>query len=214
MDQRPSGTQFEIVHGEQHAVIVEVGGGVRAYDVGGVDVLQPYAVDQMCDGAHGAPLIPWPNRLGDGRYRFDGNDYQVALTEPEKQNAIHGFLRWRPWSCRENAGRPRRHDHDALPPGGLPVHPGRPGQLSPRRDRSQRHDHRHQPRRSASAVRLRATPLPLAGGGQRRRVHPAPSSGHPHPDRPATPAAHRPRGRRRNGLRLPRGQEDRPPRHR
>jgi len=102
MDQWPSGTQFEIVHGEQHAVIVEVGGGIRAYDVGGVDVLQPYAVDQMCDGAHGAPLIPWPNRLGDGRYSFDGNDYQVALTEPEKQNAIHGFLRWRPWSCQEN----------------------------------------------------------------------------------------------------------------
>ena len=102
MDQLPSGAQFEIVHGEQHATIVEVGGGVRAYGVGGVDVLQPYAVDVMCDGAHGAPLIPWPNRLGDGRYRFDGNDYQVALTEPEKQNAIHGFLRWRPWSCQEN----------------------------------------------------------------------------------------------------------------
>lgn len=101
MDQSPSGTQFEIVHGEQHAVIVAVGGGIRGYDVGGVDVLQPYAVDQMCDGAHGAPLIPWPNRLGDGRYSFDGNDYQVALTEPEKRNAIHGFLRWRPWSCRE-----------------------------------------------------------------------------------------------------------------
>ena len=102
MDHLPSGAQFEIVHGEQHATIVEVGGGIRAYDVGGVDVLQPYAVDVMCDGAHGAPLIPWPNRLGDGRYTFDGKDYQVALTEPEKQNAIHGFLRWRPWSCQEH----------------------------------------------------------------------------------------------------------------
>ena len=97
----PSGEQFEIAHGEQHAVIVEVGGGIRCYDVGGDQVLQPYAIDQMCDGAHGAPLIPWPNRLGDGRYRFDGTDYQVALTEPEKHNAIHGFLRWRPWTCRE-----------------------------------------------------------------------------------------------------------------
>jgi aldose 1-epimerase len=51
----------------------------------------------MCDGAHGAPLIPWPNRLADGRYRFQGTDHQVALTEPDKHNAIHGFLRWRPW---------------------------------------------------------------------------------------------------------------------
>ncbi|MEP7162090.1 MAG: aldose 1-epimerase family protein, partial [Dermatophilaceae bacterium] len=102
MTHAPSGTQFEIAHGEQRAVIVEVGGGIRAYDVAGIEVLQPYAVDQMCDGAHGAPLIPWPNRLGDGRYRFDGEDYQVALTEPEKHNAIHGFLRWRPWRCIEH----------------------------------------------------------------------------------------------------------------
>jgi aldose 1-epimerase len=51
----------------------------------------------MCDGAHGAPLIPWPNRLADGQYRFDGVQYQVALTEPEKRNAIHGLLRWRAW---------------------------------------------------------------------------------------------------------------------
>ena len=95
----PSGTQFEITHGEQHAIVVEVGGGIRAYDVGGREVLQPYAVDKMCDGAHGAPLVPWPNRLGDGRYRFDGREHQVALTEPDKSNAIHGFLRWRPWRC-------------------------------------------------------------------------------------------------------------------
>ncbi|MEO5743879.1 MAG: galactose mutarotase, partial [Terracoccus sp.] len=63
MNHVPSGRQFEIANGEQRAVIVEVGGGIRAYDVGGVEVLEPYAVDQMCDGAHGAPLVPWPNRL-------------------------------------------------------------------------------------------------------------------------------------------------------
>jgi aldose 1-epimerase len=97
MPRPPSGQQFELSSGDQRATVVEVGGGIRAYSVGERDVLQPYAVDAMCDGAHGAPLIPWPNRLGDGRYRFDGTDHQVALTEPEKHNAIHGFLRWRPW---------------------------------------------------------------------------------------------------------------------
>ncbi|MGI8882322.1 MAG: aldose 1-epimerase family protein [Jatrophihabitans sp.] len=102
MTYAPSGQQFEINFGEQHATIVEVGGGIREYRVGERDVLQPYALDQMCDGAHGAPLIPWPNRLGDGRYRFDGSDYQVALTEPDKRNAIHGFLHWRPWHAAEH----------------------------------------------------------------------------------------------------------------
>ncbi len=93
----PSGEQFEIAHGSQRATVVEVGGGVREYRVGDRPVLDPYPVEAMCDGAHGAPLIPWPNRLADGVYRFDGIDYGVALTEPDKHNAIHGFLRWRSW---------------------------------------------------------------------------------------------------------------------
>ena len=97
----PSGEQYEISHGDQRATIVEVGGGVREYRVGDRDVLEPYSVDAICDGAHGAPLIPWPNRLADGRYEWDGTAYQVALTEPEKANAIHGFLRWRPWRAAE-----------------------------------------------------------------------------------------------------------------
>jgi aldose 1-epimerase len=94
----PSGQQFELSVDDQHVTIDAVGGGIRSYRVGDRDVLQPYAMDQMCDGAHGAPLIPWPNRLADGRYRFDGTDYQVSLTEPDKHNAIHGFLHWRPGS--------------------------------------------------------------------------------------------------------------------
>lgn len=98
----PSGQQFEIFAGEHRATIVEVGGGVRTYDVGERAVLHPYDVGSMCDAAHGAPLIPWPNRLADGRYSFAGQDLQVALTEPAKRNAIHGLLRWRLWRADEH----------------------------------------------------------------------------------------------------------------
>ncbi len=97
----PSGEQFEIVHGEQRATIVEVGGGVRSYSHGERDVLEPYPLAKICDGAHGAVLMPWPNRLRDGSYEFDGNHYQLALDEPAKQNAIHGLLRWVPWRAVE-----------------------------------------------------------------------------------------------------------------
>ncbi len=99
----PSGEQYELVAGEHRATIVEVGAGVRSYEVGGRAVLQPYPVDAICDGAHGTPLIPWPNRLADGRYSFDGADYQLPLTEPEKHNAIHGLLRWRAWQVQEHS---------------------------------------------------------------------------------------------------------------
>ena len=99
----PSGEQVELRRGQQRAVVVEVGGGLRRYDVGDREVLHPYPRDAMCDGAHGAPLIPWPNRLADGRYAFDGAELQVALTEPTKHNAIHGLMRWRSWQVADQA---------------------------------------------------------------------------------------------------------------
>lgn len=97
----PSGEQFEIRHGDQRAVVVEVGGAIREYSWGGRAVLDPFPLDKMADGAHGNALIPWPNRLADGRYEFDGEALQTALTEPEKRNAIHGLLRWRNWRVGE-----------------------------------------------------------------------------------------------------------------
>ena len=98
----PSGAQFHISAGSQRATIVEVGGGIREYVVDGRDVLDPYPLGAMCDGAHGAPLVPWPNRLADGAYSFDGNRYQLAINEPDKHNAIHGLLRWRNWQAIEH----------------------------------------------------------------------------------------------------------------
>ncbi len=102
MTTSPSGKQFEIASGEQRATIVEVGGGIREYAVGERQVLESYPIDAMCDGAHGALLIPWPNRLADGRYRFEAVDHQVALTEPDRHNAIHGLLRWQSWQASDH----------------------------------------------------------------------------------------------------------------
>jgi len=102
MTRAPSGEQFEIAFGEQRATIVEVGAGIREYVVGEREVLQTYAIDEMCDGAHGAVLLPWPNRLARGRYEFDDERHQLALTEPTKRNAIHGLLRWRSWWAAEH----------------------------------------------------------------------------------------------------------------
>lgn len=103
MSEPPSGAQHEITYGEQRATVVEVGGGIREYVHGDRAVLDPYPLDAICDGAHGTVLVPWPNRLADGRYRFDGVDYQVPLSEPARANASHGFLRWRSWTVAEHA---------------------------------------------------------------------------------------------------------------
>lgn len=93
----PSGEQHEISRGDQRAVIVEVGGALRSYQAGGRELLDGYPPDERCTGARGQTLIPWPNRLEDGKYAWDGEELQVALTEPEKHNAIHGLVRWANW---------------------------------------------------------------------------------------------------------------------
>ena len=43
----PSGEQHEIRHGDQIAVLKEVGATLRAYTAGGVDVVDGFAVDEM-----------------------------------------------------------------------------------------------------------------------------------------------------------------------
>jgi aldose 1-epimerase len=93
----PTGEQFVIAHGQQEAIVTEVGATLRGYRVGGWAVLDGFADDRWSEGGRGQVLAPWPNRLGDGRYSFNGRTNQAALDEPERANAIHGTVRWLPW---------------------------------------------------------------------------------------------------------------------
>lgn len=97
----PSGEQFEIAFADQRATVVEAGGGLRAYSVGTRAVLDGYAEDAPSTSGRGQVLMPWPNRLEDGAYEFDGHRYQLPLTEPEHGNAIHGLVRWAAWTAGE-----------------------------------------------------------------------------------------------------------------
>jgi aldose 1-epimerase len=93
----PSGRQYVITHGDQRAVVTEVGAGLRTYTLAGQDVIDGYGEFEMCSVARGSALVPWPNRLQDGRFDFGGETHQTAITEPSRQNAIHGLTRWLNW---------------------------------------------------------------------------------------------------------------------
>lgn len=97
----PSGQQIEIAAGDQRAVVVEVGAGLRSYSVGEREVLDGYGAEEMASAGRGQVLMPWPNRIEDGAYEFDGSRHQLPLTEPEGRNAIHGLVRWVAWSAAE-----------------------------------------------------------------------------------------------------------------
>jgi aldose 1-epimerase len=117
----PTGAQFRISHGAQEAVITEVGAGLREYTVDGVPVLFGYDQMQECQAGRGQHLLPWPNRIGDGRYTFAGRTEQLALSEPERGNAIHGLTRWTPWRLVERTDASVTHELRLFPQTGWPA---------------------------------------------------------------------------------------------
>jgi aldose 1-epimerase len=116
----PSGEQVELSFGEQRAVVVGVGGGLRAYWVGDRPVLDGYSVVAMCSSGRGQLLAPWPNRIEDGSYEFEGRTHQLALDEPERRNAIHGLVRWLQWSVVEREPDRVALEHRLHPRPGYP----------------------------------------------------------------------------------------------
>jgi aldose 1-epimerase len=116
----PSGEQFELAHGDQRAVVVEVGAGLRTYSRQGVDVLDGYGRDERCTSGRGQVLAPWPNRIDGGSYEFGGSRHQLALTEPENGNAIHGLVRWSPWRPAEREADRVVMEHVVHPQPGYP----------------------------------------------------------------------------------------------
>jgi aldose 1-epimerase len=119
----PSGFQVEIRAGGHAATVVEVGGGIRRYTAGGVDVLDGYGEDAICRSGRGQLLLPWPNRIRDGAYSFRGERRQLALTEPPTRTAIHGLVRWANWTLAE------REEHRAVLRHTLHPQPGYPHTL-------------------------------------------------------------------------------------
>jgi len=116
----PSGDQFEIAFEEQRAVVTEVGGGLRTYDVGDRRIVDGYEAGEMCSSGRGQVLAPWPNRIADASYEFGGEQYELPVDERASQSAIHGLVRWVPWRLVE--ARPQRVTvgHELHPQPGYP----------------------------------------------------------------------------------------------
>jgi aldose 1-epimerase len=123
MDQIPSGEQYVLASAGTIATVVEVGGALRTLAIGGRHLIDGYPAEAICDGARGQSLLPWPNRIRDGQFRWRGKDFQLALTEPTNRCAIHGLARWVNWRCTE-----QRAD-SVLMTSRLPPQPGWPWAL-------------------------------------------------------------------------------------
>lgn len=94
----PTGDQLTLEtstsSGELSATITTVAAGLRALTIDGVELVPSFSEDRTPPGAAGIVLVPWPNRIRDGRWSHDGVEHQLAITEPGLDNAIHGLLRY------------------------------------------------------------------------------------------------------------------------
>ncbi len=116
----PSGEQIELGFGDHRAVVVGVGAGLRTYSFGARPVLDGYGPGELSTSGRGQLLVPWPNRIEDGRYEFDGRSYQLPLDETERRNAIHGLTRWSHWPVADRAADRVVFEHVLHPCPGYP----------------------------------------------------------------------------------------------
>jgi aldose 1-epimerase len=91
--------EIEIVHGSQRVAVIELGGGLRSYEADGRPILDGFPFGERPTSGRGQVLVPWPNRIENGSYEFDGKHLQLPLTEPEHGNAIHGLVRGATWDA-------------------------------------------------------------------------------------------------------------------
>lgn len=118
----PTGEQHVITRGTARAVITELAASLRELSIDGVDLVQSYPEQSTPPFAEGIVLVPWPNRIEDGRWMLDGVTQQLDITEVDRHNAIHGLLRNSPYRLVERTESSVTLAAGVFPQHGYPFH--------------------------------------------------------------------------------------------
>lgn len=97
MTETPTGRLITLATSDVTATIAPVGAALRGLVIDGVEVVPDYPHDRPAPACSGVVLAPWPNRIRDGRWPGG----QLAITEPDRNNAIHGLLRYTEYTVAE-----------------------------------------------------------------------------------------------------------------
>lgn len=71
------------------AVISTEGAALIGLSVDRFNLIEPNTREGLYAGKI---LAPWPNRIKDGKYSFNKNDYQLPINEVSKNNSLHGLV--------------------------------------------------------------------------------------------------------------------------
>jgi aldose 1-epimerase len=115
-----TGSQYPIEAGPYRATITGLGAGLRELHYRGEPLIDCYEPDELPPAGAGQLLAPWPNRIEDGKYTFDGAELQLAINEPAKATAIHGLTRWASWSLVQHETTALRLRHEPYGQQGYP----------------------------------------------------------------------------------------------
>ncbi len=101
----------------------QTGGAIAAFTWRNVPLLRPVA-DGRLGAQHGRavagyPLIPFANRVAGGRFRFAGQEYQLARNFRDDPNTIHGNAWMHPWTIAESGPTQARLTLNFAPSGEL-----------------------------------------------------------------------------------------------
>lgn len=96
-----SGEVVELQTANYKATLVSTGAGIASLQFKGRDIVMPHAVDQVAISHMGKSLIPWPNRITDGRYTWNEVEYQLWINEFVTPSAIHGLCAYEHWDVLE-----------------------------------------------------------------------------------------------------------------
>jgi aldose 1-epimerase len=104
---------IELAAGDLRLVLDPVtGGAVAAFTYRGIELLRPVA-DVRLGAQHGRavaayPLIPFANRVANGRFVFGGERFQLGRNFGDSPHTIHGNAWMHPWTVAESGPRDAR----------------------------------------------------------------------------------------------------------
>lgn len=92
--ERPAETAelHSLRRGDVIAVVSARAAALRSLVVDGTDIVEPTVGSVDPPGMAGAILAPWPNRVEGARWRREGRELELEITEPELGHANHGLL--------------------------------------------------------------------------------------------------------------------------
>ena len=82
-------TRAVIHHGDLELEIDTIGARIMSFTNTGEEIMKT-AKDEL-QGYNGMVLAPWPNRIPDGKYSLEDQEYQLEVNELDRNNALHGF---------------------------------------------------------------------------------------------------------------------------